>query len=543
MDAEISEIGSQALDRLRVLLVDDSGLARKAISRSLAHSNIECIQADSGEAGWRLLVKSLTDEQPLDAMILDWEMPGIGGAGVLEELIKDSRFNSLAVLVFTERPTTRAYSYICQRATFHIQLKRNLPDLARRLRYFVRLCVEGSMPYLPTTGTEEDGNWREQARVLVVHQDIAVGNMYRETLGMQGYTVITAVDPAQGLEAAHQHSPHIALISDQLEPATGANFASRLSHDPCLSETTSVILAPSDRSTHLYNVLSAGAIDVWSEDEPTRVFLMRVDAIARPMVIAERALNEATTSRDRRATVLEELKDKQAKMIQTGRLASLGELGTGISHELNQPLTAISGLTSLALEHHENLSTETRDCLSVVHAQAQRMETILENVRSFSRERAPCLVPLVLADVVERAVDLFKNNLEHHHIVLVVHNSRLPVAIMGDSVLLQQAIMNVLTNARDALLENSDVTNRRIEITLRHEGQVAFLTIRDNGPGVPADLKSSIFEPFVTSKSRAARPGLGLSAASGIVSEHGGKIALVANATGGAAFSIELPSV
>jgi two-component system, NtrC family, sensor kinase len=230
----------------------------------------------------------------------------------------------------------------------------------------------------------------------------------------------------------------------------------------------------------------------------------------------------------------------EAQLIQNDKMASIGQLVSGVAHELNNPLTSIAGLTELLLERDPQLGMP-REHLRVIHDQAERAGRIVRNLLTFARKGVPEKTPVDLNDVAARTALLIMYELQLHGIELESAAGPHPVVVLGDRHELQQVLLNLVTNAVQAVsaLEQGRVRKIKLEIT-RQNGD-AVLRVRDTGPGVPPHLIPHLFTPFFTTKSPGQGTGLGLSLSYGLVKAHGGELVYEAPAEGGAEFRVTLP--
>jgi two-component system NtrC family sensor kinase len=231
----------------------------------------------------------------------------------------------------------------------------------------------------------------------------------------------------------------------------------------------------------------------------------------------------------------------EAQLIQNEKMASIGQLVSGVAHELNNPLTSIAGLTELLLEPARKLPEATRDHLRVIHEQAERAARIVRNLLTFARPTSLAKEPVDLNDVVARTALLISYELRQRGIELERRLDREPVVVIGDRYELQQVLLNLLTNAVHALSTLEPERPRRIRLaTGRPEGR-AMLAVGDSGSGVPPALVNQLFTPFFTTKGPGQGTGLGLSVSYGLVEAHGGRIAYRQSEEGGAEFVVTLP--
>jgi C4-dicarboxylate-specific signal transduction histidine kinase len=238
----------------------------------------------------------------------------------------------------------------------------------------------------------------------------------------------------------------------------------------------------------------------------------------------------------------QELRDKQEQLVQAGKLATVGELTTGIAHELNNPLNNIGLFVGNAIDHLE-LGVADRgrllDELRSAMEQVRKATQIISHLRTFGRVAPVSREPLRINEVVSRAVSLIREQLRLRQIEVRVQLAADDPVIVGNAIQLEQVFLNLLTNARDALTASP---RKLIQVESAVRGDVVQLLFRDTGPGIPPDLQRRIFDPFFTTKEVGAGTGLGLSITYGIVQEHGGSIAVGRSGPGdGATFVLELP--
>ncbi|HYL11774.1 MAG TPA: PAS domain S-box protein [Terriglobales bacterium] len=229
----------------------------------------------------------------------------------------------------------------------------------------------------------------------------------------------------------------------------------------------------------------------------------------------------------------------QAKLMHTEKMAAVGQLVSGVAHEVNNPLTAILGFADLLMENPD-LPDSARKDLRVILQEAQRTKQIVQNLLSFARQMPPQRQPVQLNTILSRTLKLRAYDFSSHGVEVVENfHSGLP-EVVGDSHQLQQVFLNIINNAYDAVRE----TGRpgRIEIGTSTVAGFAEVSFRDNGPGIA--YPERIFDPFFTTKEVGKGTGLGLSICYGIVREHGGEIFCHNHEDGpGATFIVRLPVV
>jgi len=230
----------------------------------------------------------------------------------------------------------------------------------------------------------------------------------------------------------------------------------------------------------------------------------------------------------------------QSKLLQTEKMAAVGQLVSGIAHELNNPLTAIMGYGQLLLG--QGLAPEQYSEASKVFQQAERARRIVKNLLYFARENEPERTRVDLNEIVERTLALRSYELRVENILVECDLAGDLPETMADPYQLQQVVLNLLTNAEQALLQDRGQGKVKIK-TRMAEGRRIVVEISDDGPGVPRGIASRIFDPFFTTKPPGVGTGLGLSIVYGIVKRHGGEVTFENQSGGGARFVVELPVV
>jgi two-component system NtrC family sensor kinase len=227
----------------------------------------------------------------------------------------------------------------------------------------------------------------------------------------------------------------------------------------------------------------------------------------------------------------------QAKLRHTEKMAAVGQLVSGVAHEVNNPLTAILGFAEL-LADQPDVPDSARGDLRLIIQEAQRTKVIVQNLLSFARQMPPQRKSMQVTTILRRTLQLRSYDFTSHGVDVVEHIEENVPDIVGDSHQLQQVFLNILNNAYDAVRE----TGRRghIEIETGCKDGFVEITFRDNGSGIA--YPERIFDPFFTTKEVGKGTGLGLSICYGIVREHGGDISCANNTTQpGAWFRIRLP--
>jgi two-component system NtrC family sensor kinase len=232
----------------------------------------------------------------------------------------------------------------------------------------------------------------------------------------------------------------------------------------------------------------------------------------------------------------------QAQLIHSEKMAAIGQLVSGVAHELNNPLTSIAGLSELLIQPGMLPDpAPAREHLRVIHAQADRAGRIVRNLLTFARKGGQDRSPVDLNDVVSRTALLIAYDLQQRQIDLVRELAPEPVVVLGDRQELQQVLLNLVMNAAQAMSGLDPAQPRRLTLATSRQAGEAVLRVTDTGPGVPATQVPQLFTPFFTTKAPGHGTGLGLSLSYGMVEAHGGRITYEPARGGGAEFAVRLP--
>jgi signal transduction histidine kinase/CheY-like chemotaxis protein len=228
----------------------------------------------------------------------------------------------------------------------------------------------------------------------------------------------------------------------------------------------------------------------------------------------------------------------QERLLQSEKMASVGQLVSGVAHELNNPLTGIVGFAQLLLMR--DLDERSRQQVETIQAEAERASKIVQNLLSFARRRKARKEPTDLNALVRRVVEL--RSYEHHLRNIDVRLDLAPdlPQTLVDPDQIQQVLLNLVINAEQAV---KDRDRGWIEVRTRVRNGSIVLTVQDNGPGIAPDALRRIFDPFFTTKQAGEGTGLGLTISYGIVDDHGGRIYAESPPGKGALFTVELPIV
>jgi len=273
-------------------------------------------------------------------------------------------------------------------------------------------------------------------------------------------------------------------------------------------------------------------------DELTRVggaFNVMADELQASRARLERWNEDLKTEVDQRTR---ELREAQARLVEAQKLAAVGQLGAGVAHEINNPLTGILGNAQLLLEQRD-LPAGQREALEAIERMARRCREITRKLLRFSEQRAvPDLRDLELNKAVEDGLALVEGQVRQAGLTLETSLATPSPLARADMAQLTQVVFNLVVNARTACLGKPGA---RIRVETRQAGPHGEIVVEDQGKGIPAEHLPRLFEPFFTTKDLWSNVGLGLSEAWRIVDEHGGDIQVRSEPGQGSTFTVRLP--
>ncbi len=231
-----------------------------------------------------------------------------------------------------------------------------------------------------------------------------------------------------------------------------------------------------------------------------------------------------------------ERKRMQEKLMLTDRLASIGELASGVAHELNNPLTSVIGFSHLLMD--KDLPVDIKEDLKIINREAQRTADVVRNLLTFARRHQPSKQPVKVNNILNKMLELRTYEQKVNNIKVIKHFADLP-DIMADYFQLQQVFLNIIINAEYFMIEAHG--KGTLTIVTEKVVNAVRVTLADDGPGMPGETIGHIFSPFFTTKPVGKGTGLGLSICHGIITTHGGRIWAESQPGKGATFFMELP--
>jgi two-component system NtrC family sensor kinase len=374
-------------------------------------------------------------------------------------------------------------------------------------------------------------------QVLIVEDDNDVAELLRYSLQRESYETVIARNGVDALEAVQRHTPDAVLLDIMLPGMSGWEVC-RILRERVKGKSLLIIMltALSDEEARIKG-LTLGADDYVSKPFSTKELLLKIrNHIDRQEKIKQRhgVLEELNKTLEKKG------EEREMRLIMSERLAALGQMSSGIAHEINNPLASIAGCAEGLLAKVKKTQFDPdlfESYLNIVLEEVGRCKGITTSMLSFVRKMSYEKTMINVNEAIDKTLEIigFQGRLQD---IELIRNYEDPVpAVYGSAGELRQVLLIIISNALDAMEEKG-------AITLATKGEDAFVVIRisDSGPGIPEEARSRIFDVFFTTKSERGGTGLGLSIARKIVENHNGRIEVMSEPGCGATFEIRLPA-
>jgi len=377
----------------------------------------------------------------------------------------------------------------------------------------------------------------EQSRQYVSHPLAPLG--LREVRALDGRArIVTGPPPAHGpmlsqSRALATRNWQMVYLSDLAPAHASARAAVLLT---VLSEALAIMLVLYARQRH-----RLGRQRQRAREDLQRAYDQLETLVAERTASLQRMTRDLRDENAVRRQAEEQLRKAQSELIQAGKMAVLGQLSAGITHELNQPLTALRTMSDNARVLIERgRFDDARNNLATISQLVERMGLLTGQLRQFARksDTRPSAVPV--ADAVTAALFLVERRIAQERVGFRMATHPRDLYALCDSNRLQQVLVNLFGNALDAM-EMAGSAPRQLVVDATRDGARVLITVTDSGPGIPDDVRAHLFEPFFTTKPQGKGLGLGLAISEQIVRESGGRLRAESPPEGGARFIIDLP--
>ena len=369
-------------------------------------------------------------------------------------------------------------------------------------------------------------------KVLIV-DDSSVDRKVIQELLKDDYQIMEAEDGQTALDLIAHDLPDIILLDIQMPVIDGFEVCRRIKAELVNQLIPILFFTSSGDIENKVKGFTSGAVDYITKPFIAAEVRARVQAHLHIKQMQEERLlklgqeNQSITEKFNNAD--QKLKDFTAQLIQTEKMAAIGEITAGVAHELKQPLNVMKIICQSIMKDIEKQRFDmesTKQDLPELLNQMNRMTQIIDHMRVFSKRTVGTAIEdLNINETIDAVFVFVGQQLLNHNVAIVKqYGEKLP-KVKGDPIRLEQAFMNIITNARQALM-SCGKKEMKIEIKtyLSQDQKNMIAEIKDNGPGIPVEIREKIFESFFTTKESGEGAGLGLSTAKKIIEEHGGRI-------------------
>jgi len=500
---------------IRILLIEDNPDHIMITKRILEKRNGK-YQVDSADEARRGLRKIIEDAY--DLILCDYRMPGLSALDILREIKREGK--DIPFIVITASGSERAAVDLMKEGAYDYILKDlsyedTLPVVIKRSieRYNARKEKQRLEEQIKKAAKEWETTFNSIMDWISIHNIdfniLRVNKAFADAFGTTPEELVgnTCYEVVHKIKEPPSYCPHKHTL--ETKQPTRAEF-----FEP-----------------HLEIYLECSTSPIFNEEKELTATVHVVKNITKRKK-AEKTLEKAYL----------DLKEAQQQLIQSGKMAAVGQLAAGISHELNQPLTGIKGFTQailMDLDKHSPIAGDLRR----IEEQADRMDNIIKNIRFFARKSEFKMQELDVNKPLEDSFMLLGVQLKVHNISLRKYLAKNLPHINGDPNQLQQAFLNLLTNARDAIdsLKRRDGGEITVKTSLSKDKKYVEVIFQDTGCGISKENLDNIFNPFFTTKSPNGGIGLGLSIVYRIIENHNGRIGVESRTGEGATFRITLP--
>jgi two-component system, NtrC family, sensor kinase len=551
--------------RSTILIVDDSVTFREELRRSLEAANYVVASANSGEEGLKLAASL----RPA-AILVDSVMTGIDGATLIRRVRLDAALRGTPCVLLTASEGHGAELRALEAGADAFVRKEDVELILARLTAVLRSATAERAPA---------ASLLDPKRILAVDDSATYLNELSNVMRAEGYDVVAARSGIAALDLLAAQPVDCILLDLLMPDLDGIETCRRIKASPLFRDIPLIMLTAREDRAAMIEGLSTGADDFISKSSEMEVLTARVRAqlrrkqfedehrhIREQLLRSEFEATEARAAQDlaeTRARMVEALEAKnqelsrayadlqqaQSHLVQSAKLASLGELVAGVAHEINNPLafalshlqTARTSVSWLAPQSPDpNRSKhwhKAQDRLEEMAGGLERIRSLVLKLRTFSRLDEGERKVVNVQECVDSVLTILGHRTRHR--IEVESTFQPPEMLECFPSLLNQAIMNLVANAIDAIEDVNDAG--RLIISGGAEASHYVLRVTDNGSGVPEDLRERVFDPFFTTKELGKGTGLGLSITYSIVKKHGGTLRLLPAPGHGTIAEVRLP--
>lgn len=535
----------------RILLVEDSDTQALQFQHLVGRQGFAIERAASAEDALAMLNAGTPD-----LLVVDYRLPGMNGDELVRMVRQSAATRTLPILMLTGDAASEVERQgLDSGANVYVPKTSGTEIVVSRMRALLR------QRRATAAGVADVDGALRAARLLVIGASEADRDILAEVIASAGYEAHFAAtcDEVFASLDAHVHDCVIVDLASEGD-ALGVIRALDARRTDQAAGFEIVALAADARNDLMIVALGAGADDVLPRDGDREMLVVRLRATVRRKLARDEEMRAAARERERvleleyarakaetaaaLAAANARLQETQAQLVQSAKMASLGELVAGIAHEINNPLAfilahqstverAIEGARTSEGEDRDARLAKATDRLESMRTGLVRIQDLVIKLRRFSRlddESTELDVP----EAIDAVLALLAPKLGN---IVVDRDYAAPPMLTCSPALINQVVMNLVANAADAVPEGTGAIRIATSIADREYS----IAVGDNGPGIPDAVAERIFEPFFTTKPVGSGTGLGLAIAYGIVQSHGGSIRIDKSVAGGAEFTIMIP--
>ncbi len=419
-----------------------------------------------------------------------------------------------------------------------------------------------------------------QQSILIVDDNISNLQILANIISAENYRIAMAKDGVSALDFITREKPDLILLDIMMPMMDGFEVCRRLKSRKDAKEIPIIFISALTDTASKIKGFDAGGVDYITKPFHNKEVLARISAhlhiqtlqkslqeknillqqeveerkqIEKELRTAKKALETANKNLEKRVQdELEKRLKQQQLLIQKSKLESLGKMAAGIAHEINQPLTGISmGLDNILFKLSSDKITDEYLTKKINYFQEDinRINHIINHIRTFSRDQTSVLFENIdVNEVCKNTLLMLETQYKHHNIEITLNLDNTVGLVVGNKYKLEQVILNILSNARDAVDQQYNTVRnssykKYIKIKTFRVSDHICIEIEDNGTGISEEDKNNIFDPFFTTKSPEQGTGLGLSISYGIIKDMKGEISVNSEFNEYTVMKISLPAV
>jgi signal transduction histidine kinase len=371
------------------------------------------------------------------------------------------------------------------------------------------------------------------AAILIVDDERSMVRLLEQLLAHAGYQKLSGTsDPREVVRLCDELEPDLVMLDLRMPHLDGIEVLHQLKRRRAETYLPVLVLTADVSRESKRAALEAGASDFVTKPFEQTELLLRVRNLLE-MRFLHRDL------RRQNETLEVQIQERTHQLLEAGKLATMGNLLAGVAHELNSPLSVILG--QVGLFSQTGVDPKARARVKDIGEAAERCVRIVRSFLTMARRHPPERGHVSLNDLLREAVELLSFELRIASIEIVYDLERDLPLVWADGHQLRQVIVNLVTNARQAVQDSAPPRQLRLATRYDERHSSVGIEVADSGPGIPAEVRARVFEPFFTTKPDGEGTGLGLALVRGIVEGHGGSIEIESAPGEGARFIISLP--